>query len=133
MSALKLALAVDTNNPIIGDIYLGSNRNCRLTQTLAEEVAQLLYTRFRFFKGEWFLNLLLGIPYYQSILGQKVSLAIVTRILQSVVQTCPGVASVQTFALTPQPQRGLLVVFSCTLADGTTLKSSDFAPFTVGS
>jgi hypothetical protein len=132
MASLKLALVVDAHNPIIGDIYLGADSNCRLTQTLAEEVAQLLYTQFRFFKGEWFLDVTIGVPYYQSILGQKVSFGIVSRILQSVVASCPGVASVDSFSLVPQANRGAAVTFVCTLSDGTVLKSSDFALFIVG-
>lgn len=133
MSALKLALVIDANNPVVGDIYLGANRSARLTQTLAEEVAQQLYTRFRFFQGEWFRDATIGVPYYQSILGQKVSTQIVARILRSVVETCPGVASVDSFNLTPQANRKLVATFSCTLEDGTVLKSSDFQPFVIGS
>lgn len=132
MASLKLALALDTNNPNVGDLYLGSDSNLRLTQTLSEEVAQLLYTQFRFFKGEWFLDGTIGLPYYQSILGVKVSVAIITQILQSVVTRCPGVKSLQTFSLVPLPQRGAQAVFACTLLDGTTLTSSDFEPFVLG-
>jgi hypothetical protein len=132
MASLKLALAVDANNPNIGDIYLGADSNDRLTNSLSEEVAQLLYTRFRFFRGEWFLDSTIGVPYYQTILGQKVSIAIVTRILRQVVTTCPGVASLQAFNLVQQANRAVAVTFSCTLTDGTTLTSDSFAPFVLG-
>jgi hypothetical protein len=134
MARVKLALAIDANNPVIGDIYLGTNRKPQVTSTLREEVAQLLYTRYRFFQGEWFLDRRLGVPYYQSILGMKVSNAIVTRILRAVAETCPGVASVDTFSVVPQVGRAAVCNFSLTLDDGSTLTSADFdEPFIVGS
>lgn len=132
MASLKLALAIDSNNPVIGDIYLGPDSNDRLTNSLSEEVAQLLYTRFRMFKGEWFLDATIGVPYYQSILGQKVPVGIVSQILRRVITTCPGVASLNTFTLVQQANRGASVTFACTLIDGTTLTSDSFAPFVLG-
>jgi hypothetical protein len=57
----------------------------------------------------------------------------VTRILRSVVETCPGVASVTAFNVTALPARGAQAVFSCKLSDGTTLTSDDFPPFVIGS
>lgn len=132
MASLKLALATDATNPVAGDLYLGPDGQFALTQTLSEEVAQLLYTRFRFFQGEWFLDGSVGVPWYQSILGQKQSVSVVSQILRNVVATCPGVASVDSFSLATQPDRSAVVRFSCTLSDGTVLKSSDFTPFIVG-
>lgn len=132
MASIKIALATDANNPTIGDLYIGPDGQFAMTSTLSEEVAQLLYTRFRFFQGEWFLDDTVGVPWYQSILGQKQSTSVVTQILRNVVATCPGVASVDSFSLTTLPNRGATVVFSCTLTDGAVLKSSDFAPFIVG-
>lgn len=132
MASIKLALKTDANNPVIGDLYIGPDGNFAMTSTLSEEVAQLLYTRFRLFRGEWFLQPEIGVPYYQSILGVKVSLTIVSRILQQVVSTCPGVASVDQFLLVPQAGRGVQVTFSCTLTDGVVLNSADFSAFVVG-
>lgn len=132
MASLKLALVTDSNNPVAGDLYLGPDGQFAITQTLSEEVAQLLYTRFRFFQGEWFLDATVGVPWYQAILGQKQSTSVVSQILRNVVATCHGVSSVDSFSLSMLPGRAASVVFSCTLADGTVLKSSDFAPFIVG-
>lgn len=132
MASLKVAIATDSFNPVAGDLYLGPDGQFALTQTLSEEVAQLLYTRFRFFQGEWFLDQTVGVPWYQSILGQKQSTSVVSQILRNVVATCPGVASVDSFSLVTQSDRSAVVRFSCTLSDGTVLKSSDFSPFIVG-
>jgi hypothetical protein len=125
-------MSVDANNPNVGDIYIGPNGSDRLCSSLSEEVQQLLFTRFRFFLGEWFLDPTTGIPYFQSILGQKVALSIVAQVFKQVITTCPGVASLDSFSLAVDARRAAKLVFACMLADGTTLKSSDFVPFVIG-
>lgn len=131
MADIKLALKVDAENPIIGDLYLEGGTP-RLTKTLAEEVAQELFIRFRFFQGEWFLDGTVGLPYNQKILGVKTPIGILDQIFKSVVTTCPGVQNLITFSLTRLPGRGLSPVFACKLIDGAILKSADFGPFIIG-
>lgn len=131
MADIKIALSVDSENPIVGDLYL-QNGTIRLTATLLEAVAQELWIRFRFFRGEWFLDDRTGLPYMQSILGKKTPIGIISQIFKNVITTCPGVASLTTFNLTRLPNRGLLLTFAAQLADGTTLTSANFAPFIVG-
>lgn len=129
MAAVKLALVVDSSNTVAGDIYIDpATGSTRLTATLAEEVAQLLFTRFRFFLGEWFLDSSLGLPWFQQILGIKNSDAIVISILRSVVTTCPGVASLTSFSLN-RTGRTIAPRFSCRLTNGAMLTQADFAPF----
>lgn len=131
MATLRLAMAVDANNPIVGDIYLDANGHTRMTATLREEVQQLLWQRFSFFKGEWFLDPLAGVPWFQSILGVKNSDDIVAGILSRVITSCPGVAKINAFALN-RTGRAAAPTFSCTLADGVVLTSADFPPFVLG-
>lgn len=133
MASLRLAMAVDATNPVIGDIYIGPDGTDRMCATLFEEAQQLLYTQFRFFQGEWFLDPALGIPYYQSILGIKVALPVVAQIFRQVITGCPGVAALQSFALVPTPGRGATLTFACRLTNGQVLKSSDFPRFVIGS
>lgn len=130
MADIKIALQVDAENPIVGDLYF-KNGNIRLTETLAEEVAQELYIRLRFFKGEWFLDTTQGLPYLQSILGKKTPLGILSQIFKRVITTCPGVKSLLSFALTRLPNRGLRVDFAALLNDGTVLTATDFAAFVI--
>jgi len=133
MAAIKLAIAIDANNPVIGDIYIdpttGSDRMCA---TLLEEVQQSIITRFFFFQGEWFLDPTAGVPWYQSILGVKNSDANVSAILQRVITTTPGVQSLLSFSLN-RSGRTISPKFACQLADGTTLTSADFGPMVIGS
>lgn len=137
MATLRLTMAVDANNTNIGDIYL-VNGTDRLTATLAEEVQQELYTRFRFFQGEWFLDTTAGVPYIQTattpvaILGNKIPYAIVAQIFRQVIVTCPGVRAILSFNLQQPVARQANLQFTCQLNDGQVLKSSDFAPFVIG-
>ena len=132
MASLKIALKVDSENPIPGDLYL-ENGSCRLTNSLSEEVAQQLWIRFKFFQGEWFLDTSQGVPWFQTILGQKTPIGIIEQLLRQVVTSCPGVDSLLSFSLLfDSAQRSAQVIFKCLLADGTILSSADFAPFVIG-
>jgi hypothetical protein len=118
-------------NPNIGDVYLDpSTSQCRLTNSLSEWVQQELYTRFKFFQGEWFLDRTLGLPWFQQILGIKNSPLLVQSILRQTISTCPGVAAVIAF----QPAfsgRAMTLVFACRLTDGSTLDSKTLPPFRI--
>jgi hypothetical protein len=62
-------------------------------------VRQKIAARFQFFKGEWFLDLRQGIPYFQNVLGKNPNLAVIQALFRKVVATTPGVAYVPDFAL----------------------------------
>lgn len=127
---IKIALEIDAENPIVGDLYL-ENGTVRLTRDLREEVMQELYIRLRFFQGEWFLDRTQGLPYRQSILGKKTPLSILSQIFKSVLTSCPGVRSILSFSLSRDAHRGLLPDWAIRLNDGQILKSTDFTPFIV--
>lgn len=128
MGSLKLALQVDDENPDVGDLYL-EHGTMRLTNTLAEEVAQQLFVRFKFWLGDWFLDRTQGTPYLQSILGLKTPTAVIEQIFKTLIITCPGVSQLLNFSFSRLPSRVGALSFTCLLADGTTLKSSDFGAF----
>jgi hypothetical protein len=128
---IKIALSLDSENPIAGDLYL-ENGTVRLTNSLREDVAQYLRISMLFFQGEWFLDERQGVPYFQSILGKKTPLPIVRQIFRSIVQGAPGVSRINSFSLTTPSDRAIRIDFNVTLSDGTILKSSDFAPLIVG-
>ena len=128
MASIRLAMAIDANNPVIGDIYIGTDGKCRMTASLSEEVQQNLWLRFQFFLGEWFLDPQAGVPYFQQILGVKNSDANVATILRYVVTSCPGVASLLSFSLN-RSGRSIAPRFTCQLIDGSLLSSADYPPF----
>jgi hypothetical protein len=128
MASIRLAMAIDSSNPVIGDIYIGADGKARMTASLSEEVQQNLWLRFQFFLGEWFLDPQAGVPWFQQILGIKNSDANVSQILQRVITTCPGVVALTSFALN-RSGRVIAPRFTCTLNTGQVLTSADFPPF----
>ncbi len=131
MASLKLALQIDSENTAVGDLYI-HNGTVRLTSSLSEEVAQLLYTRFKMFQGEWFLDTTLGFPWLQLVLGKKTPQGIVAQLFRNVITGCPGIASLDQFNMNfISGTRTAKPTFSCTLKDGTTLTEADLTPFVV--
>lgn len=128
MASIRLAMAIDANNPVIGDLYVGEDGRTRMTASLSEEVQQNLWLRFQFFLGEWFLNPQSGTPYFQQILGVKNSDGNVATILRYVITSCPGVASLLSFSLN-RSGRSIAPRFSCQLIDGSLFTSADYPPF----
>lgn len=67
-------------------------------------ILQRLHVRFRFFRGTWFLDLLEGVPYMESILFQKnPDRFAVGSLLRRTILSTPGVVSISTFELAPVP------------------------------
>lgn len=65
------------------------------TEIVKQRLKQALLT----FKGEWFLNVDLGIPYYESILGEKNSLQAIRSIFISSIGKVEGVREITEFEL----------------------------------
>lgn len=65
----------------------------------ADEVTQRLTQRLRTFRGEWFLNLLSGVPYYQDILIKNPSAIKVEGTLKQEISETPGVLEILFFEL----------------------------------
>jgi hypothetical protein len=129
---LTLSTEVDGNNPVEGDLHVASHKQVYST-TLAEQVAQRIMSRFRFFRGEWFRNLLQGTPWFQEVLEKGTSRSRIDSILRRVITSTPGVVSIDSYSnVLDNKTRTLSVNFVAVLADGTTLRSEDFGPFIVG-
>lgn len=71
------------------DVEIGP-RGFRFTRG-AEAVAQRILVRLRNIKGEWFLDLENGVPWFQSILGSKFSEPEIRGIVADVIGKTPGV------------------------------------------
>lgn len=128
---LLLTASVDADNPVEGDLHL-EHGDLVWTTDLAVEVAQRLRVRFRFFRGEWFLDLREGTPWYQEILGKGASDATIRAIFSNVIRTCPGVSSLVSISFEmDRSERELVLDFEAKLEDGSTFKASKFGPFIV--
>lgn len=79
-----------------------------------DAVAQIIGTTLRLFRGEWWENLSVGTPMFQSILGQPgaSNTAAISAILQNVILSVPYVTSISNISCT-YANRAL--AFSCTV------------------
>jgi hypothetical protein len=80
-----------------GDLMI-SEFDLRLT-TDSEIVEQRIRQALLTFKGEWFLNTQLGIPYYESILEEKNSLQAIKAILVDAIKKVEGVKELTKFEI----------------------------------
>lgn len=69
----------------------------------ARAIAQRVENRFRFFLGEWFLDLREGVPYFQEILVKGPNVKVVRQIFLKVITTTPGMADVLEFDMQYDP------------------------------
>lgn len=70
------------------------------TQPFTQTVAQRLKIRLLNFKGEWFMDINYGPPYWQEILGMKPNKARVDRIFQQQILLENGVKEIVSFSST---------------------------------
>jgi hypothetical protein len=79
----------------------GSLRKEETTQPLTETVGQRLKIRLQTFLGEWFINTVYGVPYWQRLLGIKqTSKAAADLIFQTEILKEQGVKELVTFEST---------------------------------
>ena len=79
------------------DFDAGGEKNLQILTDEKENIAQRLRIRLRSFKGDWFLDLDDGLPYYNDIFGKNVSLSTIQALLVSKISTTPGIISLLKF------------------------------------
>ena len=108
-----LAIDTTTHDLIIedGDLVLTTGAN---------RVRQDLDIRLRTVLGVWFLDTRIGIPYFESILGQKPRFGPIAAIFKEAILEAPGVIRVEDFQLDFNgATRALTVSFRCVAETGT--------------
>ena len=115
-------LALD---PATGDLAISGGR-LRLTELGAESVAQKLRVRLRLFRGEWFMDTSVGVPYYTDVLGRH-PLSAVEALLRQAIVTCPGVKTLESFTFAVNPDRTATLTFGVRAVDaGELVTIEDF-------
>ena len=101
----------------VGDILLVSAH---------EDVIQHIRQRLLAFRGEWFLDLAEGLPWFEEILGKPQNIETVEALLKERIQGSPGVDELTAFAISPvdTQERAIRVDFSVRMVSGETLSSS---------
>ncbi len=97
-----------------------------------QEKAQKIRGRLLLGLGEWFLNSLVGVPYFEAILVSAPRIEILKRIFRDVILSVPGVAEVAELELTYN--RGTRVGTLTWRAfddEGTEIPGGDGEPFIV--
>lgn len=97
------------------------------TETRVAYIRQKLSVRFRFFLGEWFLDLRQGVPYYRDVFVKNPNLDLIRSLFIRVVRETPGVLDVPTFSLAYDPEQRRLSFDFEALVDGgeITVKPED--------
>ncbi len=89
----------------MGDLALNTDRDLLIENDDLEiiegldEIAQDLDTRLNFWKGEWFLDTRLGVPWLEKVLGQKPRLPVVKNVIRNVALDTPGVIAITDLTL----------------------------------
>lgn len=127
---LGVTTTVSILNPDLGDLALDDAGQEVVRTTLADEVYQRLLVRFNFFRGEWFLNLDEGTPYYGEILVKNPSDRIIRLVFTTLILGTVGVAALPLFSYSLDSRaRTLSLTFRATLRDGSVFSSADYPPF----
>lgn len=94
-------------------------KDLELILSFEDQVAQRLSIRLKFFKGEWFLNTLFGIPFHQRIFTKEITPAQVDGIFRTAIISTPGVIEILTFTSTLDvSSREYTLKFSCRVTTG---------------
>ncbi len=84
-----------------------------------EELRQFLIQKMRTFLGEWFLDLRVGVPYFEEIFKKRPDPAIIESIFVNEILATPGIVDLVEFDLNlDNATRSLSVDFRATTLDG---------------
>lgn len=82
-----------------GDLLIGPDGDLMITSGI-DSIKSDLEARLSFWRGEWFLDASVGVPYYQQILGAKAPhLPAIEATFREVVIQTPGVESLESMSL----------------------------------
>jgi len=73
-----------------------------------DEVRQAITSALLSFEGDWFLDLDLGMPYFQTILQKSTTLSEIETIFLDTISQVPGVLDIETFTLDLDPATRVL-------------------------
>lgn len=93
---MDLKVDMNPDSPSFGDLVF-INGQSPVQTGQGDDVAQRLFIKLRTFKGEWFLNTEIGVPYFQSIFGKNRSKSSVDMIFQEQIMSERGVLEITEF------------------------------------
>ncbi|QMV49886.1 MAG: baseplate sheath protein [Mu-like cryoconite phage AB09] len=85
----------------------------------ADAVTQLLSQSYKFFAGEWFLDVDLGIPYFEKVFTKNPDPVVLDTIFKRVALNTPGILSLDSFGFQfDSKMRSLTIRLRATSTDG---------------
>lgn len=124
MSDLAIVLDLDAENPTLDDLRLVDGQLALTTNV--EAVRQALLIRLRTFRGEWHIDQRVGVPWMQSIIGQRPLRTVLDRIFRRAILATPGIVSVEALNFTEDPERSLRIDLEATATGGEVIAIQDF-------
>lgn len=113
-----------------GDLALTDGRLTKLSGPY--EKAQKILNRLRLFKGEWFLDTRVGVPYFSVVLIKNPDLDIVKRLFRRVVLSVPGIVEMPDIQITWDTKaRTLAYTFRAIDDEGNVIEGGPGDPFIV--
>lgn len=99
-------------DPMTGDLLL-LERSAVLVQDV-DQIAQNLSIRLKFMLGEWYLNVLAGIPYYQFFFIKNPIQSQVESFLVDEITSTRGISQITSFSSSYDgANRKFAVIFGC--------------------
>lgn len=113
-----LSLDLNPVSPNLGDLLV-QNGDLVITPTTLYGIQQHILQRLRIYLGEWYLNTLIGVPYFQQILVKNPIQADIDAIFRTTITQTPGVTALTSYSFAPNfPARQLTVAFSALTTNG---------------
>ena len=123
MALQERNIAVD---PLTGDLTLtGDGSQILFTETTVDTLEQRIRTRLQTFRGEWYLDEGLGVPYFEEVMAKNPDVDRVRALLMTELAAVPGVGQILDFTVGfERADRRFTVNFKCRSADGETVEGS---------
>lgn len=107
-------------DPATHDLYLDSSGNIARLSTVAEVVSQRIICRLKLFRGECFVNVTIGVPYFTDVFKKHSNLNTLRSLFVSEISKVSGVKQVDSLEVSfDNSTRKCLITFSVTATDGT--------------
>ena len=96
-------------NPETNDLFVRDNGNLAIV-TGAEAVGQHVRQRLKTFRGEWFLDTTVGVPWLQEIFGNAYDPALAESVVKAEILDTLGVSRIDGFSVGfNRTTRGLII------------------------
>lgn len=109
-------MAIDIDLDDNHDVYI-IDRDLAITPP-DDQTKQELSIRLQLWRGEWFLDVLSGIPYLQEVLKKRVSIDTVASIFKTEILAADGVIEILEFEMSFDSDRALRIDFKVSAEDG---------------